>query len=154
MILFFYLHFTWLCGHEIIFENMATVFLLRCQNSLRWEISLICHWNIDSWKQKMSVGYLMVPNIDQNIIWIQYRLHLVRTITKIGQYWWKYFFLHAWKCIISGVFHRCEFWHLWRKPAIIFSKWLFFKKSLVISWFTQSSKMQVKRFKRFWTFYR
>ena len=24
-------------------------FLLRCQNSLQWEICLICHWNIDSW---------------------------------------------------------------------------------------------------------
>ena len=38
------------------FENMMTDFLLRCQNSLRWEICLICHWNIDSWKQKLSFG--------------------------------------------------------------------------------------------------
>ena len=30
------------------FENMTTGFLLRCQNSLWWEICLICHWNIDS----------------------------------------------------------------------------------------------------------
>ena len=51
-----------------IFDNMTAVFLLRCQNSLRWEISLVCHWNIDSWKQKMSVGYVIDPNIDQNII--------------------------------------------------------------------------------------
>ena len=29
------------------FENMTAVFLLRCLNSLRWEISLIYHWNID-----------------------------------------------------------------------------------------------------------
>ena len=72
-----------------IFEDVTAVFLLRCQNSSRWEISLICHWNIDSWKQKMSVGYVMVPNIDQNIIWIQYKLHLVRAITNMGQYWWK-----------------------------------------------------------------
>ena len=35
------------------FENMTAGFLLRCQNSLWWEISLICHWNIDSWKQKI-----------------------------------------------------------------------------------------------------
>ena len=43
---------------------------------------------------------------------------------------------HAWKCIIWGVFHRSMFWHLRRKPAVIFSKWLFFQNSLVISWST------------------
>ena len=32
---------------------------------------------------------------------------------------------HAWKCIISGVFYRSEFCHLRRKPALLFSKWLF-----------------------------
>ena len=30
------------------FQNKTTGFLLRWQNSLRYEISLICHWNIDS----------------------------------------------------------------------------------------------------------
>ena len=45
----------------------------------------------------------------------------------------KVLFFHAWKCKISGVFHRVEFWHLWRKAAIIFSKWLFFQNSLIIS---------------------
>ena len=29
-------------------------------------------------------------------------------------------FFHAWKCIISGLFYQCEFWHLLRKPALIF----------------------------------
>ena len=47
------------------FENMLTGFLLRCQNSLRWEICLICHWNIDSWKQKLSLGCVMVPKSNQ-----------------------------------------------------------------------------------------
>ena len=47
-----------------IFENMTAGFLLRCQNSLRWEISLICHWSIDSWKQKLSCVYDMVPKND------------------------------------------------------------------------------------------
>ena len=28
------------------FENLRTGFLLRCQNSLRWEICLICCWNV------------------------------------------------------------------------------------------------------------
>ena len=39
----------WKINH---FENMTPGFLRRCQNSLRWEICLICHWNIDSWKLK------------------------------------------------------------------------------------------------------
>ena len=68
------------------FENMRAVFLLRCQNPLRWEISLICHWNIDSWKQKLSFVYDMVPQNDQNIIYIQCRLYLVRIITIKGHY--------------------------------------------------------------------
>ena len=33
-----------------LFENMTAGFLLTCQKSLRREISLICHWNIDSLK--------------------------------------------------------------------------------------------------------
>ena len=41
-------------------------------------------------------------------------------------------FCHAWKCMISGVFHQTGFSHLWRKPAVIFSKWMFFQNSLVI----------------------
>ena len=31
------------------FENMLTGFLMRCQNSLLWEICLICNWNIVLW---------------------------------------------------------------------------------------------------------
>ena len=50
------------------FENMRAAFLLRCQNSLRWGKSSICHWNIDSWKQKLSFGWVMVPKNNQNII--------------------------------------------------------------------------------------
>ena len=71
LLLFFYLHLTWLLAHDITkefwknshFENMRAVFLLSCQNSLRWEKSLICHWNIDSWRQKLSFGCVMVPKI-------------------------------------------------------------------------------------------
>ena len=63
-------------AHDIIkefwknchFENMTAVFLLRCQNSLRWGKSLICQLNIDSWKQKLTFVYVMVPQNDQNII--------------------------------------------------------------------------------------
>ena len=61
-------------------------------------------------------------------------------------------FFHAWKCIISGVKYRSKFWHLRRKLAVIFLKWLFFENSLVISWATWPVKMQVKEKNIFWTF--
>ena len=53
---------------NIHFENMTAGFLPSCQNWLRWEISFLCHSNIDSWKQKMSLGHVMVPKNYQNII--------------------------------------------------------------------------------------
>ena len=51
-------------------------------------------------------------------------------------------FFHGWKCIILGAIRRSRFWHLRRKPSVIFSKWLFFQNSLVISW--PQGNMQVK----------
>ena len=39
------------------FENMLTGFLLRCQNSLRWEICLICHWNLKCWFMEAKVVF-------------------------------------------------------------------------------------------------
>ena len=45
----------------------------------------------------------------------------------------KRFFFHAWKCIISGLFCRSEFWHLLMKLALIFSKLLFFQNSFGLS---------------------
>ena len=50
------------------FENMRAGFLLRCQNWLRWKKNIICLWNIESLKQKLAFGYVIVPNIGQNII--------------------------------------------------------------------------------------
>ena len=50
------------------FENMTAGFLLRCQNWLRYEISLIWHWNIDLLKQNWSFVNVKVPNDDQNVI--------------------------------------------------------------------------------------
>ena len=35
---------------------------------------------------------------------------------------------------IKHISHRSELWHLRRKSAVIFSKWLFFQNSLMISW--------------------
>ena len=49
-------------------ENMTAGFLLRCQNWLRYEISLIWHWNINLLKQIWSFVYVKVPNDDQNVI--------------------------------------------------------------------------------------
>ena len=71
----FYLHLPDYVGHQSLkdfflnshFENMTAGFLLRCQNTLRREICLICHWNIDSWKQKLFITYVIVPKNDQNI---------------------------------------------------------------------------------------
>ena len=50
------------------FENITAGFLLSCQNSLRREIGCICHWNIDSWKQKLPFGYVMFTKRYQKII--------------------------------------------------------------------------------------
>ena len=49
-------------------------------------------------------------------------------------YWLKCSCFHAWKCIISGVKYRSKFWYLRRKPSVMFSKWVFFQNSLVMSW--------------------
>ena len=138
---------------NIHFENTTAGFLLRCQNSLRYDISLICHWNIDSLKQDWSFVHVMVPKNDENVSPIQYRLHLVRTITVTGALLVKIYFCHLLKCIISGVVCRSEFWHLRRKPAVIVPKWLFFQNYLVISWATGSGKMQIKIKYFFWTFH-
>ena len=35
---------------------------------------------------------------------------------------------------IKLISHRSEFWQLRRKPAVIFSKWIFFQNSLEMSW--------------------
>ena len=61
-----------------------------------------------------------------NLNWIKsYNKILVKSV----------FFL-AWKYIILGAFCRSVFWHLRRKPAVVFPKWLFFQNYLVISWGT------------------
>ena len=49
-------------------ENTLAGFLLRCQNSLLYEISLIYHWNIDSLNQDWSFVHVIVPNNDPYII--------------------------------------------------------------------------------------
>ena len=64
--------------------------------------------------------------VSLNLNWIKsYNIILVKKI-----------FFNAWKCIISGLFRRSEFWDLRKKSAVTFSKWLFWQNSLIISWTT------------------
>ena len=70
--------------------------------------------------------------------WSKYHLDTIQTTfseknNHLGTILVKIIFFHAWKCIILGVFHRNEFWHLWGNSALICSKWLVFQNSLVIS---------------------
>ena len=90
--------------------------------------------------------------------WSKYHLETILTTfseknINLGTILVKIFFFHAWKCIILGVFHRNEFWHLWGKSALICSKWLVFQNSLVISSATLSDKMQVKKWNIIWSFH-
>ena len=59
----------WLMTYPKNFEKISIlkIWQLGCWNSLQWEITLICHWNIHSWKQKLFFVYVMVPKNDQNI---------------------------------------------------------------------------------------
>ena len=53
---------------------------------------------------------------------------------------------HAWKCIISGPCRASlPKWVLTpqMKPALVFSKWIFFQNYLRLSWDTKSCKTQV-----------
>ena len=69
---------------------------------------------------------------------------ILRCLVRLNFIWIKSYYIllvkekkiHVWKCMISGLFRRSEFWHLRRKSAVIFSKWLFWQNSLIISWTT------------------
>ena len=81
--------------------------------------------------------------VSLNLNWIKsYCIILVKKI-----------FFDAWKCIISGLFCRSEFCHLRGQSAVIFSKWLVWQNSLMISWTTKVGNMQVKKRKYFWMFH-
>ena len=42
--------------------------------------------------------------------------------------------MFVFSCIISEVKYRRKFWYLRRKPAVMFSKWVFFQNSFLLSW--------------------
>ena len=119
--------FFWKNSH---FENMTADFFLRCQKSLRQEISLICHWIIDFCKQMLSFGYVMVPKNYPRIMYNFYRLQFVRMIAIREPHWQKTIFVMPENALFQCWFAEVS---LWSKPAVIFSKWLFFQNSLVIS---------------------
>ena len=70
----------WLMTYPKNFEKISIlkIWQLGCWNSLQWEITLICHWNIHSWKQKLFFVYVMVPKNDWNIIYIKIHVMSVR----------------------------------------------------------------------------
>ena len=82
------------------FESIRAVLLLRCQNQLGWEISLICYWNINSLRQKFSFGY---------------RIHSMRTISLRAS---------IMSCLIMW---SSEFWQPRMKPGHIFKTAIFSK---------------------------
>ncbi len=142
MILSFYLHFTWLCGswnHQRLFEKQT-------------------FWRNDSWfplevSKLTSVKYpwnQAFSGMKKNYFH-QYCPILVIALTKCRLYciqmiFWSLFGTITYPtdifCFHESIFqwqiklisYRSDFWHLRRKSVVIFSKWMFFQNSLVISW--------------------
>ena len=153
IILFFHLHISLLCGSwdpQRIFQKEQ-------------------FWKYDSWfSSEVSKLTSVRNNLNlsrkywfmeaKNVYWTYHapikgsKYHVETEQTSFGddnKYYKTIFvklnFFHAWKCIISGVKYRSKFWHLRRKPAVIFSEWIFFQNSLEMSWAIWSGKMQVKK---------
>ena len=144
MILFLYLHFSWLYGHKIIKEFWKNIHFWKYDNCFSSDVSKLTSVRNEL---NLPLKYWFMEAKDVSRICYchkfrsKYQLNTKQTTFSENDNWnWvillKIIFCHVWKCIISGLFHRSKFLHLWKKPAIIFSKWLFFKKSLVISWAT------------------
>ena len=88
--------------------------------------------------------------------WSKYHLDTIQTTLSENNYYYRALFVrinffHAWKCIILGGICRSKFWHLRRKPAVVFSNF-FKKKSLGMSWAIWSGKIQVKELVQFLNF--
>ena len=126
-------------AHEIIkefgknshFENMTAGSLLKLT-------SVFHPWN-DTFSDMEKIDFhrycplivIVLAKCSLYCIWMIFWSFLgTMTYTKDN------FFLHEsifqWQ--IKLISHQSEFWHLRRKPAVIFSKWLFFQNSLGMSW--------------------
>ena len=129
-------------SHEIIkefwknihFEKMTAGFLQRCQNSLRWNTLEIKHFQAG---QK-----LIFTNIAPWYLFLSLNVVSIVFIWYFGQFFWTIKWpkdiFHFHESIFQWhnklISHRSQFWHLRKKPAVIFSKRMFFQNSLVISW--------------------
>ena len=138
MCLFFYLHFIWLPGwwhHKRIlkkkhFENMTAGFLQRCQNSLWWITPEMILYKINFHKYCPLI-VIVLAKCTLHCIWRIVKPFL-RTMTyKKGNVYFHDLIFYRQIRLISC---RSDFWHLRRKTAVIFSKWLFFQNCLGMSW--------------------
>ena len=140
---FFYLHFTWLFGSWNHQRTLKKQPFWKYYSWFSSEVSKLTsvrnklNLTLKYWFMEAKNVFRMCLLLSQK--WSKYHLKKINaTFSEKNKYYRailvKINFCHAWKCIISGVFYRSEFWHLWRKPAIISSKLLFFQNSLVISW--------------------
>ena len=136
------LNLIWIKSYNIIF--FISCFLQFCEKNTEnlWFINghlgiisgqfLANYMKIFHKKEILTV--ILRCLVGLNLNWIKsYDIILVEMI-----------FYHAWKCIILWLVCQSEFWHLLKKLALIFSKWLFFQDSFGLSWNTYSGKIQVK----------
>ena len=138
----FYLHFTWLHGPwnpQRIFERISILTI--------WQ--LVFFWGVKIYFGKLLLKWCIFRH---GKIWFSqimpfnnklFSLNVVCIVSR-------WYFDHLWGhdihknnfCFHESIFqwqiklisHRSEFWYLRRKPAAIFSKWIFFQNSLRMSW--------------------
>ena len=103
--------------HKIVVAKKWVIDPLLNKTRTMWNCSMIFH------KTEIQMVILRCL-VCLNLNWVK----------SYDIFWLKYLFFHAWKSIISGVKYRSKFWYLRRKPAVMFSKWVFFQNSLVMSW--------------------
>ena len=62
-------------------------------------------------------------------------------------------FFHGWKCFNYGLVCRSEFWHIRRKSALVFSKWILFQNPLGFHETHNQAKYRWKNKTVYWTFH-
>ena len=135
---FFNLHFTWLYGSwhpqrilkKYPFWKYASCFFSEVSNltSVRNMLNLPLKY----WFVKAKIVFCVCHGPQK---WSKYHLDTIQTTSQTlskGIIYENHIF-QAWKCTILGGICRSKVWQLWRKPAVIFSKWLFFQICLLIS---------------------
>ena len=144
LILFLYLHFTWLCGswhHQRILKKYPFWKCESCFPSEASKFTLVgkkLNLSLKYWFREAKIVFWMCYGTQKLS---KYLLETIQTPFGENNNYWRGNIdkdrkCHAWKSIISGAFHRSKFWHISRKPAVIFSEWLFFQNCLVMPWAT------------------